>query len=84
MSKIAIVEKVAEETGLSKKDVNAVFDSIFANIKEQAGAGNTTIVKGFGSFKQITTKARKGRNPQTGAEVEIPAKDKLKFTPSKG
>ena len=83
MSKIAIVEKVQEKTGLSKKDAGNAVDAVFEAIKEQAEAGNSTMIKGFGTFKNVTSKARTGRNPQTGASVQIPEKTKLKFTASK-
>lgn len=77
-----LVEKVATETGLSKKDaraaVNCVFDTMAKTIKKEEVA-----VTGFGKLRVRKTKARWGRNPQTGEKIKIKAKKKIVFTPYK-
>ncbi|MFC1562848.1 HU family DNA-binding protein [candidate division KSB1 bacterium] len=82
MNKVQLAAEVAKKTGLSKKDsasaVNAIIDVIKKNIKK----GVTLI--GFGTFKEVRRKARKGRNPQTGEAIRIKAKNVVKFKPGKG
>ena len=66
-------EKVAEKTA------TAVLDTIMEEVK----AGNVVTIQGFGTFKTVEVAERKGRNPQTGAEITIPAHKKVVFKPSK-
>ena len=73
LNKAELVSKVAEKTGLSKKDaekaVVAVFDSIQATLK----AGDKVQLVGFGTFETRKRGARTGRNPRSGATIQIPA-----------
>ncbi|MFA7691818.1 MAG: HU family DNA-binding protein [Candidatus Hydrogenedentes bacterium] len=78
MTKTQTLTALAEETGLTKKDVAAVLDNLAALACAQAAAGFT--VPGLGKLKLVQRKARKGRNPATGEEIKIPAKKVLKFT----
>ncbi|WP_088272923.1 HU family DNA-binding protein [Bacillus sonorensis] len=64
---------VAEATGLTKKDVELVVDSTFDVITSALKDGEKVKVHGFGSFEVRERAARKGRNPQSGEEIEIPA-----------
>ena len=66
-------EKVAEKTATT------VLDTIMEEVK----AGNVVTIQGFGTFKTVAVAERKGRNPQTGAEITIPAHKKIVFKPSK-
>ena len=66
-------EKVAEKTA------TAVLDTIM----KEVSAGNVVTIKGFGIFKVVEVAERKGRNPQTGDEITIPAHKKIVFKPSK-
>ena len=66
-------EKVAEKTA------TAVLDTIMEEVK----AGNVVTIQGFGTFKTVAVAERKGRNPQTGDEITIPAHKKVVFKPSK-
>ena len=66
-------EKVAEKTATT------VLDTIMEEVK----AGNVVTIQGFGTFKTVEVAERKGRNPQTGAEITIPAHKKVVFKPSK-
>lgn len=79
MTKTELIDAIAEETGQSKKDTAA---TIAAFTKTIQAADKVTLV-GFGTFKQTTRAARKGRNPQTGAEIQIAAKTSLTFKASK-
>lgn len=73
MNKTELINAVAEKTGLSKKDsdkaVNAVVDSIIEAMK----AGEKVTIIGFGAFEAKERAARVGRNPASGAEIQIPA-----------
>lgn len=84
MNKNDLVAAVADSTGLSKSDaakaVDAVFDSITGSLK---GGGEVRLV-GFGTFSVADRKATTGRNPQTGATIQIPASKQPKFKAGKG
>ncbi len=83
MNKAELVEKVAGEVGLTKKDVNNVVDAVTSAITDSlAGGGKVTLV-GFGTFQVQKRKARQGVNPQTGQKISIPAKDVPKFKPGR-
>lgn len=73
MNKKELVGAVAEATGQSKKDVELVIDSTFDVITSALKDGEKVKVHGFGSFEVRERAARKGRNPQSGEEIEIPA-----------
>ncbi len=80
MNKGDLVGKVASETGISKTQAEAVFNSVIGTISSAMKKEKVTIV-GFGTFSVAKRKARTGRNPQTGAEIKIPARKVPKFTP---
>ncbi|GBE03061.1 DNA-binding protein HU 1 [bacterium BMS3Bbin06] len=84
MNKGELIEKVASSAGFSKADstkaVNAVFDTISLTLKK----GKSVTLVGFGTFSVSKTKARKGRNPQTGETIKIKAKKVPKFKAGKG
>ncbi|MBQ2137290.1 MAG: HU family DNA-binding protein, partial [Selenomonas sp.] len=73
MSKTILVDKVAEAAGVSKKDTKAVIDAVLETVKESVKADAEIRLIGFGTFKVSQRAARTGRNPQTGAEIKIPA-----------
>ncbi len=83
MNKNDLVNKVSDGTGLSKTDsakaVDSVFDVIMAELK---GGGDVRLV-GFGTFLVTKRKATTGRNPQTGAAINIPAANVPKFRAGK-
>ena len=84
MNKNDLIAAVAERTGLSKagagQAVDATFDAITAALK----SGQEVKVIGFGNFSVSKRAASTGRNPQTGAEVKIPARTVPKFSAGKG
>ncbi|WP_283241586.1 MULTISPECIES: HU family DNA-binding protein [Lactobacillus] len=73
ISKTEFIKMVATETDSSQKDVAKILDSAFNIIEDEVAKGNKIRFIGFGSFESRERSARKGRNPQTGAEIEIPA-----------
>lgn len=83
LSKAELVAKVAEAVDLSKavaeKALNAVIDTITSALKK----GHDVALVGFGTFTVSKRKARKGRNPQDGSVVNIPAKKVPRFKPGK-
>lgn len=82
MNKGDLVAEVAKVLN-SKKEAQAAVDKVFSAITDAlANEDNVTLV-GFGTFKAAERKARKGRNPQTGEEIEIPARKVPKFIPGK-
>ena len=72
-NKADLVEKVAEKTNLTKKDVTATVEALFETIQETLAEGERVQVIGFGTFEVRDRAARKGRNPQTGEEIQIDA-----------
>lgn len=83
MNKAELVEKVAGEVGLTKKDVNNVVDGVTSAITDSLAGGEKVTLVGFGTFQVQKRKARQGVNPQTGQRISIPAKDVPKFKPGR-
>jgi DNA-binding protein HU-beta len=77
MTKSQTFSHLAEETGLSKKQIGEVFDAALALATKQAKNG--FVLPGFGKLVLADRKARMGRNPQTGEAIKIPAKRVCKF-----
>jgi nucleoid DNA-binding protein len=79
VNKTELVEKVAVKTGLTLKDSKVVVDAIFSTVPKEGiiaselNAGRKVQITGFGTFQVRKRKKREGRNPQTGAPIEIPA-----------
>ncbi|AXY25845.1 DNA-binding protein [Suicoccus acidiformans] len=72
-NKAELVERVAEKTNLTKKDATSAVEAVFETIEEALADGERVQVIGFGTFEVRERAARKGRNPQTGDEIDIPA-----------
>ncbi|MGG4495592.1 HU family DNA-binding protein [Brevibacillus reuszeri] len=73
MNKTELVTRVAETTELTKKDATKAVDAILDAIADTLKAGDKVSLIGFGNFEVRERAARKGRNPQTGEEIEIAA-----------
>ena len=73
MNKTQLIDVVAAKTGLKKKEADAAVEAVFTAIEEALVAGEKVQVIGFGSFDVKERAARTGRNPATGATIEIPA-----------
>ena len=79
MGKEALVSAIAEKTGISKKDAKAAVEALTATVVESVKECKEIRLIGFGTFKKAHRDARKGRNPQTGEEIQIAASDSLAF-----
>ena len=79
MKKSEMIEALATQTGLTKADVEKVFNGTFNLFKEELAKGNDVAVAGFGTFKISNRAARTGRNPQTGETIEIAASKSVGF-----
>lgn len=73
MNKTDLVSQVAAKTGMTKKDVEKVVNAFFGTVEGTLKDGGKLQLVGFGTFEVRDRKARKGRNPQTGQEISIPA-----------
>ena len=83
MNKAELIAKIAEDAGVTKTQANTALDSfVEAVTKTLKGGGKVTMV-GFGTFSVSKRKARKGRNPQTGAEINIKARRVARFKAGK-
>lgn len=82
MGKTELVEKIAAEAGISKSAASQAFDALIEGIVDAVKSGERVGLIGFGTFSVVDRAARMGKNPQTGAPIEIPAKRVLKFKPS--
>ncbi len=82
MNKADLISEVAKVVG-TKKEAQAAVDCVFKNIPKAMKKGQSVSIAGFGSFKVAKRKARKGRNPKTGAEIKIKASKAPKFVASK-
>ena len=83
MTKTDLVNVVAAETELKKKDVEAVINSAFNAISAALKEGDKVQLIGFGTFEVKDVAAREGRNPQTGETIKIAASKKPSFSASK-
>jgi DNA-binding protein HU-beta len=73
MNKTDLINKVAEATQMTKKDAAKSVEAVFNAITDALRAGEKVQLIGFGNFEVKERAPRKGRNPQTGEEIEIPA-----------
>lgn len=80
MNKAELIEAIASTSGLSKREAEAALDAITYQITTTIRSGGSVRVIGFGTFRPRDRKARKGRNPQTGATVQIKASKGVAFT----
>ncbi len=83
MNKAEFVSAVAEAAGLTKSDAAAAVDAVFDTITAELKKGGDVRLVGFGNFSVAKRAASTGRNPQTGAEVKIPARKVPKFSVGK-
>ena len=79
MKKIELVEAVATNAGLTKADATRAIDATFDAITDALKKGDKLTLIGFGTFGVSRREGRTGRNPQTGATVEIPARNVASF-----
>ena len=82
MTKFDIIRNVNEQLGFSKKDSATIVESVFEIIKDNLAQGEKIKISGFGNFVVKKKNARRGRNPQTGEEIEITSRKVLNFKAS--
>jgi len=83
MNKADLVGKITKDAGLTKVQARKAVNSFIEGVTDALKRKDRVILVGFGTFKVVHKKKRKGRNPQTGQEITIPAKDAPKFVPGK-
>jgi len=84
MNKAELIEEVVAETGLTKRTASEAISAVTDVITDAVARGERVTLVGFGSFRVVSRKARRGKNPQTGETIQIPAKKVPKFRAGKG
>lgn len=77
-----VIDNVAEQTGLTKKDVKSVIDTLSDTITTSLASGDSVVLSGLGTFRSVHREARQGRNPYSGETIQIAAKNAPKFKAS--
>jgi DNA-binding protein HU-beta len=80
MNKGELVDAIAEESGLTKKDSKEALEAIISATGAALKKGEKLALVGFGTFSVVARAARTGKNPQTGKAIQIPAKKAIKFS----
>ena len=80
MNKGELIDAIAEESGLSKKDSKLALEALINATSETLKKGDKLALVGFGTFSVVGRAARTGKNPQTGKAIQIPAKKAVKFS----
>ena len=83
MNNSDLADTLASAHNITKADARKLVDGVFAAITDAAAKGEEISLNGFGKFKVKDSPAREGRNPSTGATIQIAASKKLGFTPAK-
>jgi len=83
MTKADLIDEVSRAVEMTRKDSESIVDTIFDSIVRALRANEKIEIRGFGSFRTRQRQPRTGRNPKTGAKVEVPAKTIPYFKPSK-
>jgi len=83
MTKNQLIEKVAKKSHLTKRAAQDAVNAVFNLIRDNLTRGEKTIITGFGTFLVRSRAARRGRNPQTGQAIQIPAKKLPSFVAGK-
>ena len=84
MNKVDLIQQLADQTGLAKHDAAKAVDGIFELITAALKAGDEVRLTGFGAFAVAERAGGKGRNPQTGEEIDIKPSKQPRFRASKG
>lgn len=84
MNKADLINEIANSTGLSKTKSGEALDAVVSAIETALSKGEKVTLVGFGTFETSSRQARKGRNPKTGAEINIPAKTVARFRAGAG
>ncbi len=79
MTQKETIDNLAESSGISKAEAKGFFDALNELAKKEVKKNGEFVLPGIGKFVKAKRKARKGRNPATGAEIKIPAKTTVTF-----
>ena len=79
MTKAELITKLAEETGLTKTQVDKVVNTLVDVMSDEIKSSGAMTLAGLGSFTVVRREARKGHNPKTKAPIDIPASNAIKF-----
>lgn len=83
MNKGELVATIAEVAGMTKVRAEMALNKVLANLADAMEKGERVTLSGFGSFTVVERAEQKGRNPQTGQAIVIPAHNVVKFKPGK-
>jgi DNA-binding protein HU-beta len=83
MTKSQLVERLANAGGVTKKQAETIMEGLVTTIVGSVKKGDPVKLPGLGTFRKVQSKARMGRNPQTGEPVKIPARKKVRFSVAK-
>ena len=83
MNKAELIQEIATKAGVKVKEAEDLLDALISATEATLAKGDKVAITGFGTFAVSHRKARKGRNPQTGKEINIPASKTPRFTPGK-
>jgi len=83
MNKAELTARVARDTRMTKVKSSRVIDSLLEHVMKSLKKGERASLVGFGTFTVTRRRARTGRNPQTGAPIQIPARRVVRFTAGK-
>ena len=83
MNKAELVQKIADDAGISKAQANMALDSFTTTVTKTLKSGDKVTLVGFGTFSVSKRQARTGRNPQTGEAIKIKAKKVARFKAGK-
>ncbi|MDE2637977.1 MAG: HU family DNA-binding protein [Chloroflexota bacterium] len=84
MNKAELIGSIADKSGLSKAEAGNALDAFVSSVTDALKGGDRISLVGFGSFSVDRRDARMGRNPRTGEEIQIAAKNVVKFKPGAG
>jgi nucleoid DNA-binding protein len=76
-------KRIAQEADITQKQARAALEAALASIREALQDGGEVRLVGFGSFKVRRSAARQGVNPRSGGRIEVPAKERVRFSPGK-
>jgi len=79
MTRKDLIDRVAKEFGLKKKEAEAIVKFIFQEIAQTVRRGERVSIQGFGAFELKEFKERKIKNPRTGKGIKVPAREKIIF-----
>ena len=78
-----LTKRIAAQTGLTQKKAGEVLEATLENIRDSLNSGHEVRLVGFGSFKVRESAARKGVNPRDRKPIQVPAKNRVRFSPGK-